>query len=362
MRERTWWFRNKGMTYMPDRVHSVVTSLSLFFTASLLLPLHTHAAPAAGSVRYWELPTGSKIAYMEFPAAEQRRENPVVFLHGGPGAYAVAIQATTQVLSKLTADGFDVYVYDQIGGGLSERLSDITEYTVARHVADLEAIRRQLSAEKLILIGSSWGAQLAARYIAQHPGRVDKLILAGPGALHPPDWKQSGYGRIEARFTDDEMAQLQAAVNRPELERAMELLASDPAAALRALPDAAADGLFDEVTNRFYLPHLGCAGTRYAFNSSGYGFWANRMTGRDLDVSADPLPALKKSGVRALILRGECEYMKREVAEQYLDAFPGSTMVDVPRAGHMIFWDRPQAFLDLVRKFLRDDQEKALVE
>ena len=116
------------------------------------------------------------------------------------------------------------------------------------------------------------------------------------------------------------------------------------------------------MTNRFYLPHLGCAGTRYAFTSSGYGFWANRMTGRDLDVSASPLPALKRSGVRALILRGECEYMKREVSEQYLDAFPGSTMVDVSGAGHMIFWDRPQAFLDLVRKFLRDDERKAPIE
>jgi proline iminopeptidase len=339
---------------MSDRVYLATTSLLLFLCASLSLPYELHAAPSAPSVQYWDLPTGSKIAYLEFPAIGQRREYPIVFLHGGPGAYAVTIEATTQVLSELTADGFDVYVYDQIGGGLSERLSDITEYTVARHVADLEAIRQQLSAEKLILIGSSWGAQLAARYITRYPARVDRVILAGPGALHPPDWKQNGYGRIEARFTDEEMAQLQAMVNRPELERAVELLASDPAAAMRAFPDDAADGLFDEVTNRFYLPHLGCAGTRYTFTSRGYGFWANRMTGRDLDVSSSPLPALKESGVRALILRGECEYMKREVAEQYLDAFPGSTMADVPGAGHMLFWDRPRVFLDLVRKFVRN--------
>lgn len=337
---------------MPHRVYSATASLLFFWIAHLSLPLQVHAA--ADAVRYWDLPTGSKIAYLEFPAIGPRREYPIVFLHGGPGAYAVTIEATTQVLSELTADGFDVYVYDQVGGGLSERLSDISEYTVARHVADLEAIRQQVGVEKMLLIGSSWGAQLAARYIATHPTRVEQIILAGPGALHPPEWKRNGYGRIEARFTDDEMRRLQAMVNRPELERAIEILATDPAAALRAFSHDAGDGLFDEVTNQFYLPHLGCAGVRYAFTSSGYGFWANRMTGRDLDVSANPLATLKESGIRALILRGECEYMKREVAEQYLEAFPGSTMADVPGAGHMLFWDRPQVFLDLVRKFLRD--------
>jgi proline iminopeptidase len=305
-------------------------------------------------VRYWDLPTHSRIAYREFKAIGARRDHPIVFLHGGPGAYAVTLEPTTRVLAQLRQDGFDVYVYDQVGGGSSARLSDITQYTVARHVADLEAIRREIRADKLILIGSSWGATLAARYIAEFPERVDRVIFAGPGALHPVAWRATGYGRVEERFSPEEMTRFQALVNRSDLEQAMELLGSDPAGALRAFRHAEGDRLFDEVTNRFYLPHLGCERSKVAVTSDGYGFWANRMTSRDLDASEDPTPALRRSRVRALILRGECEYMKRAVAEQYRDTFPDSALVDVAGAGHMIYWDRPAAFLDAVRPFLRD--------
>ena len=116
------------------------------------------------AVQYWDLPTHSRVAYLEFNASGERRTYPIVFLHGGPGAYVVSIEPTTRVLSQLRQDGFDVYVYDQVGGGLSQRLPDITQYTVARHVADLEAIRREIRAEKLIIsIGSGHGAQASAR-------------------------------------------------------------------------------------------------------------------------------------------------------------------------------------------------------
>ena len=244
------------------------------------------------AVQYWDLPTHSRIACLKFNAIGERRTYPIVFLHGGPGAYLVTLEPTTRVLSQLRQDGFDVYAYDQVDGGLSQRLSDIAEYTVARHVADLEAIRRE-----------------------------------------------------STRF--------QALVNRSDLEQAMEPLASDPAGALRAFPHAEGDRPFDEVTNRFYLPHLDCAHSKFDVTSKGYGFWANRMTSRDLDLSQDPAPVLRHSRVCALILRGECEYMKRAVAEQYRDTFPDSDLVDLPGAGHMIYWDQPAAFLATVRSFLR---------
>jgi pimeloyl-ACP methyl ester carboxylesterase len=325
-------------------------AMAMVWLAATASSAATHEHP----VQYWDLPTQSRIAYRKFTGVGQRRAHPIVFLHGGPGAYVVTLEPTTGVLSQLRQDGFDVYAYDQVGGGLSERLADITQYTVARHVADLEAIRSELRAEKLILIGSSWGATLAARYIAQFPERVDRVIFAGPGALHPAAWRETGYGRVEERFSPKERAEFEALVNRPDLEKALELLPGDPAGALRTFSHAQADRLFDEVTNRFYLAHLGCDHAGRKVTSTGYGFWANRMTSRDLDTSMDPTSALRHSRIRALILRGECEYMKREVAEQYRDAFQNSVLVDVPGAGHLLYWDRPAAFLAAVRAFLRE--------
>ena len=306
------------------------------------------------SVHYWHLSTGSRIAYLKFAGASSPRPYPIVFLHGGPGAYVVTIERTARVLSQLSKDGFDVYAYDQLGSGLSERAVDINAYTVSRHVADLEAIRRKIQADKLILIGSSWGATLAARYIERFPRRVDRVIFAGPGALHPAAWRETGYGRVEERFSAQEREQFQSLVNRPDLEKALDLLPTDTAAALRAFPDAEGDRLFDEVTNRFYVPHLGCQHTKLDVTSAGYGFWANRMTSRDLDASPDPRPALRRSDTKALILRGQCEYMRRAVAEEYRDVFGSSTLVDVPDAGHMVYWDQPEAFIEATRRFLSD--------
>src|ERR671910_10670 len=57
------------------------------FAWTALLPMddpRLPPAPVAGQ-RFWELPTGSRIAYVRLPARGRARATPVVFLHGGPG-------------------------------------------------------------------------------------------------------------------------------------------------------------------------------------------------------------------------------------------------------------------------------------
>jgi hypothetical protein len=60
------------------------------FGATALVPVgdpQLPPAPVAGQ-RFWELPTGSRIAYVHLPARGTPRPTPVVFLHGGPGIAA----------------------------------------------------------------------------------------------------------------------------------------------------------------------------------------------------------------------------------------------------------------------------------
>src|SRR5690606_33249651 len=85
----------------------------------------------------------------------------------------------------LATAGFDVYNYHQVGAGLSSRL-DADDYTVSRHVADLEAIRIELKADHLILIGASWGGQLIAEYMAAYPERVERAVVSSPGSIWAP--------------------------------------------------------------------------------------------------------------------------------------------------------------------------------
>ena len=94
-------------------------------------------------------------------SAEQRLPA-LVLVHGGPGAYQVAhFTEHRDWYDRLASLGLDVYLYDQVGSGLSPRLADPRRYTVARHVADLEAIRVAIGAERMILLGDSWGATLS---------------------------------------------------------------------------------------------------------------------------------------------------------------------------------------------------------
>ena len=52
---------------------------------------------------------------------------------------------------------------------------------------DLEQIRRQIGADRLILVGHSYGAVLAGHYLALHPEHVARMVVISPGALDPAD-------------------------------------------------------------------------------------------------------------------------------------------------------------------------------
>jgi len=134
-------------------------------------------------MRYWQLPTGSRIAYTLLPGKGLQKPYPVIYLLGGPGGWVD--ETIIRMMTPLTADGYDVYLYDQVGSGWSGRLADIRDYTAERHKKDLEAIVKETGAEKVILIGQSWGAILATLFAADNPGQVAKMFVTGPGPIEP---------------------------------------------------------------------------------------------------------------------------------------------------------------------------------
>ncbi|MEV5890531.1 alpha/beta fold hydrolase [Nonomuraea fuscirosea] len=151
-------------------------------SAATLRPPAVPAAPAkVAGQREWRLETGSRLAYVRVSPRRVTRPEPVVFLHGGPGVGDLA--GDSAFLGKLAADGFRVYVYDQLGAGRSGRLADPRGYGLTRDVADLEAVRLAIGAERLNLVARDYGAQLAAAYLAQHPARVARAVLYSPAGL-----------------------------------------------------------------------------------------------------------------------------------------------------------------------------------
>ncbi len=125
----------------------------------------------------------------------------VVLLHGGPGCYDYF--SGTALVAWL-AESHSVWCYDQRGCCVSESTGP---YTMAANVEDLEALRRHIGDERMILLGHSAGAVLGAHYTAEHGSRVEKLILVGPAGARP-GWHVGFDQTLRKRQTTDQRAAL----------------------------------------------------------------------------------------------------------------------------------------------------------
>ncbi|MBP1160691.1 alpha/beta fold hydrolase [Rhodococcus sp. PvR099] len=301
---------------------------------------------------YWDLPTGSNIAYRHLPAAgSATRSMPVIFLHGGPGTAGDGLPPSS---AELAAAGYDVYSYDQVGSGRSSRLSQVEDYTVDRQVRDLEAIREVIAADRIVVMGQSWGGILAARYAAAHPDRVAGIVVSSPGALWAPEYPDGSDGNIRAHETPAMTAQLEETGSSPRVFTASVLQAINPVAAHSFWTDNEADEMFRRQLE--ILAPLAQAPDRRAdlVPASPPGYWVNQMTGADLASVDDPRPALRNLRVPVLVMRGQYDYKSWPVTREYRDTFPNSTMVLIPDAGHAIAADRPELYTATVVAFLTD--------
>jgi proline iminopeptidase len=99
---------------------------------------------------------------------------PVVFLHGGPGA-----GATPTHRRFFDPAAYRIVVFDQRGAGRSTPLGELADNTTDQLVEDMELLRLHLRIDRWVVFGGSWGSTLALAYAQAHPERVRALILRG---------------------------------------------------------------------------------------------------------------------------------------------------------------------------------------
>ncbi|MEC1180473.1 alpha/beta fold hydrolase [Metasolibacillus meyeri] len=105
----------------------------------------------------------------------QGQGTPIVFLHGGPGAYDYL-----EPLSALLDDNcFQLIRYEQRGSWRSEKTGP---YNIETFIEDLEQLRIHLGLKNWVVCGHSWGASLALVYATKYPRNVKALIyISGTG-------------------------------------------------------------------------------------------------------------------------------------------------------------------------------------
>jgi len=305
-------------------------------------------APATvPGVTFLTRPDGTRLAVHVTRAASATMP-PLVVVHGGPGVADMAHDVP--VFADLATDR-DVYVYDQIGTGASSRLVDPTGYTTERAVQDLEAVRAFTGADRIALLGHSWGALIVAAYLSDHPDRVAAVVFSAPGAL-PDSGGHVVPGDPTVRLSAGERARLYARLAWPRNLFAYALTAVDPQVAHAVASDAEMDRRFaavygDTTPALFCDPHL-----TDMLGTSGVGYYANQVPQLHPDNPGIDRSRLASVTAPVLVIKPACDYVSWRTAAEYLDVFPTARMVLLPDTGHQAYLERPDAYSQLVGDFL----------
>lgn len=302
--------------------------------------------------QYWNLPTGSRIAYTYIKANGPIQPYPIIFLQGGPGGPIYDHNILS--LSSLAEAGFDIYLYDQVGCGYSERLANIKEYTVNRQRQDLEAIVSVIGAEKVILIGQSWGSMLATEYIAFNPAKVDKVIFTGPGYILPMN---QSLREIQApdslnlrspQFTNREGRRIIYNFRANTVEFCAKVFN------IKLATDKEMDAfetLLDHEMSKSTVCDTSVIGSM-VHNRSGY--YSMVKTVQSFNNTVDIRTKLKNCKIPALIMKGQCDGIKWGYVTEFLDLFNNHKLIIVPSAGHSITREQPELYIKYISEFLLD--------
>lgn len=112
----------------------------------------------------------------------------VVLVHGGPGAIG-SLKGFAGELSRVA------------GVGVVEAIQ--SRYSVGELIEELHDQIGQNCCGKIVLVGHSWGAWLAALFAAKYPEAVGRLILVGSGPLEDKYVSEIGRRRLQNLSEED---------------------------------------------------------------------------------------------------------------------------------------------------------------
>jgi pimeloyl-ACP methyl ester carboxylesterase len=245
----------------------------------------------------------------------------LVFIHG------VGDSSTSFLLpiARLSAH-FRCIAYNLPSGQDGARL---WRYRHEDLVADLWALLDQLGIERAYVLGSSFGATIALRALAERPDRLPRAVLQG-GFAHRPLRRAERWLSWLARFLPGPTARL------PKREKLLKLVHGEmfrdqPPEVWRA---------FIDWTGRSRLAALG-----------HQAWWLNRLDLRPL------LPTIRQP---VLLVCGDRDRLAPLAHAEMMNAsLPSAGMVVLEGCGHFPSYTHAEPFAEVVRQFLTPPERLA---
>ena len=256
----------------------------------------------------------------------------VLVLSGGPGEDIHSMQGIADELGKK----YRCVMWEQRGTGRSKLPTyDSSTINLNAYIEDIEALRKQLHAEKFIVVGNSWGMILGLAYAGTHPDGVRAVTTIGSG---PITFEYLGV------FSDNQFARLGAC----ELE--VRDFWKDPA---RETADS----------DRAAFERLRAATVAYFFDRKKALQMASELRPEDYNFRFPPAflktegkydirPTLKTITAPVLLLQGRQDLAGEANICEAHSLIKNSTLAFIDKCGHMPWLEQPEQTWKIVDEFL----------
>lgn len=278
----------------------------------------------------------------------KKTDDPVIFLHGGPGSSSVYFEATTA--QKLADKGYYVVVYDRRGEGRSKDSTATMNYK--EFFEDLDRIYQKYQLIRAHLIGFSFGGLVTALYAEKYPEKVKSIILTSALVSQQASYNTilSSVQRIYKHRNDT--------TNLAVLDKIREMDTNSLAYRTAVFTHASQNGFFslpdpDTRAQQIYETYkTDTLITRYVKNERAVEtFWENESQ-KNIDIT----PVLKrltqgKMHVYAIYGKQDGLFSERQIAD-ILGITGKSRLKYLDNCSHTVFIDQQEKFLEAVDSWL----------
>jgi len=256
----------------------------------------------------------------------------ILILSGGPGEDISSMQGIADELGKK----YRCIMWEQRGTGRSKLPTyDASTINLNAYMEDIEALRKQLHAEKFIVVGNSWGMILGLAYAGTHPDAVRAVVTLGSGPItleylgvfSDNQYVRLGPGELEVRDFWKEPSREAADPDRASFERLRAATVAYFFDRKKALQMAAE---LDPKNYNFHVPP--------AFLKA--------------EGNYDIRPKLKTIKAPVLLLQGRQDLAGEANVCEAHSLIKNSTLAFIDKCGHMPWLEQPGQTWKIVDEFL----------